>query len=73
MYLHILKHLNDSRNENRSIAFYHRNSSKQRKEAILADLKLPLNSPGKVIQCVVATVSLGMTILLIYGCQSRDK
>ena len=41
------------------MAFYHRNTSEKRKEEILADLKLPLNCPGKKLLAVVATVSLG--------------
>ena len=43
----------------RKIAFYHRNSSDGRKEAILKDLQLPLGSKDKNLICVVATVSLG--------------
>ena len=44
----------------REVAFYHRNTSERRKEEVLKDLKLPLNSPDKKLLVVVATVSLGM-------------
>ena len=45
-----------------NVGFYHRNTSQQRKEEILGDLKLPINSPSKQLQCVIATVSLGKKI-----------
>lgn len=57
IFLHILKEL--AENERR-IAFFHRNSSDARKEAILEDLQLPLGSENKKLVCVVATVSLGI-------------
>ena len=64
IYLHLLKTVNDPKKEHRQIAFYHRNTNKERKEQILSDLKLPLTSEEKKILCVVATVSLGMNIFL---------
>ena len=42
------------------MAFFHRNSSSVRKQEILHDLQLPLESSQKTLLCVVATVSLGM-------------
>ena len=59
VYLNILKALLDPSKESRPVGFYHRNTSDDRKEEILNDLKLPLNSVDKKLQCVVATVSLG--------------
>ena len=56
IFLHILKELND---KVRRVAFFHRNSSDSRKEAILRDLQLPIGSSEKQLICVVATVSLG--------------
>ena len=44
---------------NISVAFYHRNTSEQRKMDILSDLSLPLGHPDKKLLAVVATVSLG--------------
>ena len=59
VFLHILRSLISLNHFNRPVAFYHRNTSEERKVAILNDLKLSLNSPDKVLRCVVATVSLG--------------
>ena len=52
--------MSDSKKDVREVAFYHRNTSERRKEEVLKDLKLPLNSPDKKLLVVVATVSLGM-------------
>ena len=52
----------------RLIAFYHRNTSEERKEEILQDLKLPLNCNEKKLRCVVATVSLGFAELCLTFC-----
>ena len=60
IFLHLLKHLSVSEEDVREVAFYHRNTSERRKEEVLKDLKLPLNSPDKKLLVVVATVSLGM-------------
>ena len=46
----------------RRVAFFHRNSSENRKKEILNDLQLPLGSQDKKLICVVATVSLGKII-----------
>ena len=59
IFLYLLKKLGDSREGNRQVAFYHRNTSQSRKSEILDDLKLPLDSPNKQLLVVVATVSLG--------------
>ena len=59
VYLYILKALMDRDDVSRPVGFYHRNTSEDRKEEILKDLKLPLISLDKKLQCVVATVSLG--------------
>ena len=59
MYLHLMKQLGLSEKGQRQVAFYHRNSSEQRKSDILTDLKLPLGCPDKKLLAVVATVSLG--------------
>ena len=60
VYLFLLKQLGV---EQRRVAFYHRNTSEQRKQDILEDLKKPLSSPGKKYLAVVATVSLGKFML----------
>ena len=60
MYLHIRKQIGVSDCGDRRVALYHRNTSTHRKAEILADLKLPLGSPGKKLIAVVATISLGM-------------
>ena len=60
IYLHLLRELGYEGENERKVAFYHRNSSEQRKQAILKDLQLPLGSRDKHIICVVATVSLGI-------------
>ena len=44
------------------MAFYHRNSNDKRKQEIIRDLQLPLNSRDKQLICVVATVSLGVGV-----------
>ena len=46
----------------RSVAFYHSNTSENRKNDILRDLSLPLNSPNKRLNAVVATISLGVGV-----------
>ena len=46
----------------RSVAFYHSNTSENRKNDILRDLSLPLNSPDKRLNAVVATASLGVGV-----------
>ena len=60
MYLHILRELGQDDHGNRQVALYHRNTSEHRKQEILADLQLALDSPEKKLLCVVATVSLGI-------------
>ena len=60
IYLHLLRELGNEGESERKVAFYHRNSSDDRKQAILRDLQLPLGSQEKHIICVVATVSLGI-------------
>ena len=57
VFLFLLKQLSEP--GHRNVAFYHRNSSDLRKEMILKDLKLPLNSAEKQLVAVVAPVSLG--------------
>ena len=59
MFLHLLRELGSQEGERR-VAFFHSNSSEDRKEAILRDLQLPLGSEEKRLICVVATVSLGI-------------
>ena len=59
VFLYCLKHLSFPGQSHREVAFYHRNTSETRKMQILRDLKLPLNSPEKQLNVVVATVSLG--------------
>ena len=59
IFLHFLRQLGVSGDGHRRVAFYHRNTSDKRKEEILTDLRLPLNSPAKKLLAVVATVSLG--------------
>ena len=59
IYLHVLRELGADGVDQRKVAFFHRNSSDKRKEAILKDLQLPLGDEEKKILCVVATVSLG--------------
>ena len=49
------------------MAFYHRNSSEARKKEILEDLQLPLGSTEKKLLCVVATVSLGISIITMFA------
>ena len=65
IYLHILKCLQALNLDHRPVGFFHRNTSDVRKRQILADLKLPINSSEKKLICVVATVSLGMLILIV--------
>ena len=62
IFLHLLRELAEETGAvgPRRVAFYHRNSSDSRKQDILADLQLPLDSSEKSLLCVVATVSLGM-------------
>ena len=62
IFLHLLKSLCGDSHSDRNVAFFHRNSSEERKLEILTDLKLPLTSPVKKLCCVVATVSLGNMI-----------
>ena len=62
IYLHLLRELAAADDSDRRVAFFHRNSSEDRKKAILNDLQLPLGSDNKRIICVVATVSLGIKI-----------
>ena len=62
IYLHLLRELAAADDADRRVAFFHRNSSEDRKQAILSDLQLPLGSENKRIICVVATVSLGIKI-----------
>ena len=59
IFLHLLKELQDETNPKRRVAFFHRNTSDERKREILEDLQLPLGSTEKQLICVVATVSLG--------------
>ena len=59
IFLHLLKQLVQPEDSSRKVAFFHRNSSDDRKKAILEDLQLPLGSKNKKLICVVATVSLG--------------
>ena len=59
IYLHLLKYFQDPSSGVRNVAFFHRNTSDKRKEFILDDLKQPLGSQEKTLQCVVSTVSLG--------------
>ena len=58
-----MRQLGISKDGHRQVAFYHRNSSDQRKAEILSDLKLPLDSPVKNLLALVATVSLGMYLV----------
>ena len=44
------------------MGFYHRNTTQERKDEILHDLKIPMCSDRKKLQCVVATISLGNII-----------
>ena len=69
MYLHILKKLGV---QERRVAFYHRNTSEQRKQDILDDLRKPLSSPGKKYLAVVATVSLGKLLLADHGLYVKE-
>ena len=62
IFLHLLKELSREPETCREVAFYHRNTSDDRKQAILADLQLPLGSEKKKLLCVVATVSLGVGV-----------
>ena len=62
VYLHVLQNLAKAGESRRKVAFYHRNTSEARKEAILKDLQLPLGSQDKTLLCVVATISLGVCI-----------
>ena len=64
--MHILKTLKKPGNDDRLVALYHRNSSEERKEEILHDLKIPLDSNDKKLQCVVSTVSLGWSELFTF-------
>ena len=64
MFLHLVRELATQEDERR-VAFYHSNSSEDRKAAILKDLQLPLGSEKKRLICVVATVSLGIRNLQI--------
>ena len=57
VFLHILKQL--THESVRSVAFFHRNTTEERKAEVLEDLQLPLNNLEKKYRCVVATVSLG--------------
>ena len=57
-----MKELSKASDPWRKVAFFHRNTSDRRKEAILADLQLPLGSEEKKLLCVVATVSLGVGV-----------
>ena len=61
-----MRQLGVSKDGHRQVAFYHRNTSDQRKAEILSDLKLPLDSPVKNLLAVVATVSLGMYLVTRY-------
>ena len=45
--------------KDRCVAFYHHNTSIERKQEILEDLKKPLDSPFKKYKAVVGTISLG--------------
>ena len=62
MYLHLLRYLNPTVDGERRVAFYHRNTSENRKQEILNDLKLPLACEEKKLLAVVATVSLGVGV-----------
>ena len=62
IFLHLLKELQDETNPKRRVAFFHRNTSDERKREILEDLQLPLGSTEKQLICVVATVSLGVGV-----------
>ena len=62
IFLHLLKELSREPEACREVAFYHRNTSDDRKQSILADLQLPLGSAQKRLLCVVATVSLGVGV-----------
>ena len=57
-----MKELHDERDPLRRVAFFHRNTSDERKQVILADLQLPIGSKEKQLICVVATVSLGVGV-----------
>ena len=65
VFLHLLKSLHDPSSKIRNVVFFHRNTTESRKEFILNDLKLPLGSAEKTIQCVIATVSLGKLFLSV--------
>ena len=63
IFLHLLQKLaKTGTSETRRVAFYHRNTSEDRKKEILADLQLPMGSEKKTLLCVVATVSLGIYV-----------
>ena len=62
IFLHLLKELSREQETGRAVALYHRNTSDDRKQTILADLQLPLGSEQKKLLCVVATVSLGVGV-----------
>ena len=59
IFLFLLKHLSPYRDDDRNVAFFHRNTKEERKAEILKDLQLDLNNLDKKYRCVVATVSLG--------------
>ena len=61
VYFHLLRALGSSPNC-KSVALYHRSVSEKRKQEILSDLSLSMQSPQKKLKAVVATISLGVGV-----------
>ena len=62
IYFFLLKMIGIASGGDKTVAFFHRNSSDKRRKEILQDLSLPLNSPSKKLKAVVATISLGVGV-----------
>ena len=61
VYFHLLKKLGCSL-DSKVVALYHRSVSEKRRQEILSDLSLPIQSPEKKLKAVVATISLGVGV-----------
>ena len=48
--------------DSKVVALYHRSVSEKRRQEILSDLSLPIQSPEKKLKAVVATISLGVGV-----------
>ena len=62
IYFNLIDMLGQYTSSQRSVAFYHSNTTENRKKDILRDLSLPLSSPDKKLNAVVATISLGVGV-----------